>query len=274
MAIGGRTVKSLKFFATHPVFTREEFAASRQRSCVGSARTTDSLLRKHTESDRIVRVRRGLYASVPPWATPDSVEVDPYLLATKVADDATVSHHAALQFHGRAYSVWSRVTFFTRRHTRAFSFGPTEFVPVKPPRSVAGLPDMGGGVELVAHAGGMVRVATCERAMVDVLDTPDLSGGWEEIWRSLEMVEFFDLDAVISYTLALGTALTTGRVGFFLEQHRDALFVENRHLEALKSQRPRQVRYFDPARRAGQLVKRWRLIVPDDVLRRSWEEVA
>lgn len=100
-----------------------------------------------------MRVRRGLYATVLLGVSPDSVQVDPYLLATKVADDATVSHHAALQFHGRAYSVWSQVTFFTRRNSRPFHFGETGFVPVKPASSVAEFPDMGGGVEFVAAHG-------------------------------------------------------------------------------------------------------------------------
>ena len=55
------------------------------------------------------------------------------------------------------------------------------------------------------HAGGVVRVTTLERTLVDVLDAPANAGGGEEVWRSLEMVEFFDFDAVISYTLRLGS---------------------------------------------------------------------
>ena len=133
---------------------------------------------------------------------------------------------------------------------------------------------MGGGIECVFHGGGEVRVTTCERAMVDVLHSPELGGGWEEIWRSLEMVEFFDLDAVISYTLALNTAVTAARIGFFLEQYREALFVEERHLEMLEAHRPSQNRYLDRSREPGKLASRWRLIVPERVLGRHWEEIA
>ena len=32
-----------------------------------------------------------------------------------------------------------------------------------------------------------------ERALVDVLDAPEHGGGWEEIWGSLESIEFVDL---------------------------------------------------------------------------------
>ena len=262
-------MSSEKFFATHPVFTHEEFSQSRPS---GSPRTVDSLLRKHIARGRIVRVRRGLYVSVPPGATADALQGDPYLITTKATDDATVSHHAALQFHGRVYSMWSQFTFFTRRHTRPFRFGGAEFVPVRPPKAVADLDDMGGGVDLVMSAGGKVRVTSCERAMVDVLHTPALGGSWEEIWRSLEMVEFFDLDAVISYVIALDSAITVARVGFFLEQHRDVLFVEDVHLAELAAHSPKQERYLDSSRESGRLIQPWNLIVPSRVLHRTWDE--
>lgn len=257
------------FFHTHPVFTHEEYAQSRDG---GSPRTVDSLLRKHVQSGRIARVRRGIYVSVPPGGAAGTV--DPYLVATKVAKDAAVSHHAALQFHGRTYSMWSQVTFLTRGHTRRFHFGPVEYVPVRPPSAVADLPDMGGGIETVPSGGGRVRVCTCERAMVDLLHAPMLGGGWEEIWRSLEMTEFLNLDAVIAYALRLDSATTVARVGLFLEQHRERLFVEDMHLERLAAQAPKDPRYLDTSREPGRLVHPWNLIVPEHVLDQSWGEVA
>ena len=78
---------------------------------------------------------------------------------------------------------------------------------------------------------------------MDVLDRPDLGGGWEEIWRSLEMVEFFDLDVVIEYTLLLENATTAAKVGFFLEQHKEALMVEASHLDPLRARRPLKPHY-------------------------------
>jgi hypothetical protein len=86
------------------------------------------------------------------------------------------------------------------------------------------------------------------------------------------MVEFFDLDAVTEYALRAGSALTVARVGFFLEQHREALMVEDLHLEALREKAPSQAAYLDPARAPGRLVSAWNLIVPEEVLARSWEE--
>lgn len=262
-------MRSEVFFQNHPVFTREEYARSRGE---GSPRTVDSLLRKHVQRGRVARVRRGLYVSVPAGGAAEAV--DPYLVATKAVEDAVVSHHAALQLHGRTYSMWNQVTFLTRSHTRGFRFGPVDYVPVRPPAAVAELTDMGGGVETLPSGGGYARVCTCERAMVDVLHMPALGGGWEEIWRSLEMIEFFDLEAVIAYTLQLDTATTVARVGVFLEQHRERLFVEDSHIERLKAHAPKDPRYLDGSRQPGRLVHPWKLIVPERVLDRAWGEVA
>jgi len=262
-------MSSEAFFQAHPVFTHEEYADSRTSA---SPRTVDSLLRKHVASGRIARVRRGLYVAPTPGASAETA--DPFLVATKAAPDATVSHHAALEFHGRAYSMWSQLTFLTTHKTRSFRFGPVEYVPVHPPAQVAHLADMGGGIESVPSGGGIVRVSTLERTMVDVLHSRVLGGGWEEIFRSLATVEFFDLDAVVRYTLALDSALTTARVGYFLSRHRERLFVEDGHVARLAAHAPKQARYLDTSREPGQLVHPWNLIVPAWVLDERWEEVA
>jgi len=77
------------------------------------------------------------------------------------------------------------------------------------------------------------------------------------------MIEFFDLDAILAYTRAQRSALTATRVGFFLEQHRDALMVERQHLWAFRDLAPGQPRYLDTSREPGKLVKDWNLVVPE-----------
>ncbi len=90
----------------------------------------------------------------------------------------------------------------------------------------------------------------------------------------MESVEFFDLDAVLEYSLLLGNATTAAKVGFFLERNREALMVDECHLKALRDRRPAQPHYMDLARRhPGRLVRDWNLVVPEDVLTRSWDEV-
>ncbi len=257
------------FFDQHPVFTREEFLAG--SGVHPGTRTVDNLLGHHVTRGRIVQVQRGLYASVPRGIDPATAVVDPYLLATRLAPDAVVALHAALQLRGYTSSVWTRHHYLTRSRRLPLTFRGATFVAVPLPRALHDREEQ--GVIEERHGGGTVRATTLERTLVDLLHAPRLGGGWEEVWRSLETVPFFDLDAVVAQALALGSALTAARVGFFLEQHRESLMVEERHLALLRAHAPRQVRYFDSRRAQGTLVPGWNLIVPHDVRGRTWEEV-
>jgi len=267
-------MKHEEFFRKHPVFTGDEMADYlSSRGEVGS-RTKEALLAYHRKTGGIVSVRRGLYAVVPPGATPTSYSVDPYLVAAKLTKDAVLSYHTALEFHGHAYSVQEHFTYTASRPLTPVTFRFGVFRGVRLPEALSRVNKENVGVIRMDRSGMEVRVTTLERTMVDVLNRPDLSGGWEEIWRSLESVEFFDLDKVIEHVLLLGNATTAAKAGFFLEQHRAPLMVEERHLKPLHDLRPQQPHYLDrDKRKSGCLVSQWNLVVPNDVIKRTWTEV-
>lgn len=258
---------ALDFFTSHPVFTVDEFRAAHASRAI-SRQTTLNLLRYHVEQRHIVRLRRGLYA------TPQAA-VDPYLLAAKLAPDAALAYHSALQFRGRAYSIWHRYPVLTRHREAPLQLAAIELVSIQAPINLRKREDLGGHIvdEFHGDATTTVRVATYERTLVDVFDRPDLGGGWEEIWRSLDMIEFFDLEAVIDYTTTLGVALTAARVGYYLESNRQRLMVEEHHLRRMEMLRPQQPRYFDPHLRGGSLSTRWNLYVPPEIADQHWEEL-
>ena len=267
-------IKHETFFRHHPVFTGEEMAAHLVANDDAGARTQESLLAYHTKAGHLLRVRRGLFAVVPPGADSDTYSVDPYLVAAKLTRDSVLSHHTALEFHGRAYSMWSQVTYSASRPLENFAFRSHVFQGTRFPEALRRWGNEHFEVLTRERSGVSVRVASLERTLVDVLDRPHRSGGWEEVWRSLESVEFFDLDRVVEYALLLNNATTVSKVGFFLDQHREALMVEERHLQPLREMRPRQPHYLDRNRRdSGNLAADWNLVIPAEVAERSWAEV-
>jgi predicted transcriptional regulator of viral defense system len=268
-------MKPTDFFARHPVFRFEEFREAHQSGGTRSPETTGSVLKQHVAAGNLINVRRGLYARVPEGADAATFRVDPYLVASRLADDAVIAYHGALQLLGKAHSQSQRLTYLSGRRAKPFTFQGTDFVPVLVPAALRTSADLGGGLREERRHGLAIRVTGYERTLVDVLDAPQHGGSWEEIWRSLEGIEFVDLDFVVEYALRLGSALTVARVGFFLEQHQDELLVEERHLEALGTRSPVQPRYFERRRRkGGKLLPRWNLIVPEQIITRSWDESA
>ncbi len=267
-------MKHATFFRKHPVFTGKEMTDYLSSRGETGSRTKEALLAYHGKTRHVLPVRRGLYAVVPPGTDPGSFSIDLFLVASKLTGDAVLSYHTALELHGYAYSVQEQFIYTAFRPLAPFTFRNHIFRGVKFPKSLRRANQESFGVVTVDRSGMEVRVTSLERTMVDVLNRPNLSGGWEEIWRSLEAVPFFDLDRVVEYALLLGNATTTAKVGFFLDQHRNPLMVEEKHLKLLRRFRPLQPHYLDRSRReSGRLVSKWNLVVPTEVLERTWTEV-
>ena len=267
-------MKLNEFLSQHAVFTLDELDRFLSARGSGNPNTRKSLLTYYRKQGRIIPIRRGLYATVPVGCDPRSSLVDPYLVAAKLTPDAMLAYHTALEFHGKAYSVHMRLHYMSASKSIPLTFQGHEFIraPVPPPLAAKG--EEMYGVIRRNRSGVDLRVTSLERTLVDVLDRPDLTGSWEEIWRSLESVEFFDIDQVITYVLLLENATTAAKVGFFLEQHKDVLMVEDVHLETLQRLRPRQPHYFLRGRRDDcRWVGDWNLMIPVEILERSWEKV-
>jgi predicted transcriptional regulator of viral defense system len=270
----GTVVKPQAFFAARPVFTYADFAAAIDRTA-RSKRTLDSLLSYYVETGRIVRVRRGLYLAVPPGADPAKCPLDPYLVAAKLTEDAVLAYHTALEFHGRARSVMERFHYLTARRSRPLEFRGLRFRAVPFPKALRDAGRESLGVKTAERRDVDLRVTTLERTLVDLLDRPDLGGGWEEIWLSFESVEFFDIDRVVEYALALDNATTAAKVGFYLQSHREPLMVAEEHLKRLRDRRPKEPHYLERrSRKPARLAPEWNLMVPAEILDRSWEEPA
>ncbi|MGO8673246.1 MAG: type IV toxin-antitoxin system AbiEi family antitoxin domain-containing protein [Capsulimonadaceae bacterium] len=263
------------FFAGHPVFTVHELDSFLSDGAPANIGTRQQLLAHHQRQGHIRRVRRGLYASIPAGAVPPKYPVDPFQIAARLTDDAAISHHAALAFHGRAYTVRTQYTFVTRQpHVMLLRFQGNTFRAVNPPRALVRSNHVDFGVESAERAGLPVRVTSLERTLVDVLDRPDLAGGWEEVWHSYEDVAYLDIDQVITYALLLDNATVAAKVGYFLEQHSEALGIFDDSLDRLRRHRPQQPHYISADRRDGRLVSAWNLVVPTEVFGMNWREVS
>ena len=261
----------------HPIFRTDELVSvlGKDQLARGVNRpgSRHALLSYHVSAGHILPVRKGLYWTVPPGMTADNCPVDEFLVASKLTDDAIVSHHAALSLLGCAYSAWNAVTYLTPdKNVRALRFRNIEYKPVAHPIQLRKKGQLDWGVTTQDRLGIGLRLTDLERTCVDVLHRPELAGGFEEIWRSLEAAPYLNLDKVIEYALLLDSANTNARLGFFLEQHKEKFSVKKSHLDPLRLRKPSVPRKMTGSVAKGILVREWNLIVPADVYDRSWEE--
>ena len=259
------------FLARNAVFTRRDLVSALQGDYSTGRNAITARLAYHVRAEHIIPIRPGLYASVPAGADPASFVPDPWLVAARVNKGAAIAYHSAFQFHGDAYTESSEYVFVSNHRMPTREFRGCRFRQIVPQKALLEAGQDQFGIETVDWLGHDIRVASLERSLVDVLDRPHLGGGWEEIWRSAESVEYYDIQQVVDYALLLRNATTAARVGFFLDQHREKLLVEDLELDRLREVRTLQPHYMDRSVRGGRLAAEWNLIVPERILARAWE---
>jgi len=130
-------MKLRTFFRTHPVFTVDDFAGFLSSDETHNVRTQESLLAYHVKAGNIVRVRRGLYAVVPPGASAETYPVDPFLLASRMTKDAVLAYHTALELHGKAYSVYEHFMYLAASPSHPVTFRSLQFKGVGFPKALS-----------------------------------------------------------------------------------------------------------------------------------------
>lgn len=255
-----------QFFITHPVFTKAEFEAFLSSRGTANKLTQHTLLAYHSKARHIAMVRSGLYASKPI----DNFSPDPYLIASRARTDSTIAFDTALAFYGKSYSV-KQTYFFLTTKPISFNYQDILYQGVHYQKILVRESKSNFGIQTYDRSGLDIKVTSLERTLVDILDRPHFIGSWEEIWRSLEMVDYYNIDQVIEYTLLLNNATTTAKVGFFLQQRKSKLMISDSELKPLKTKIPISPHYMD-RNLESRLIKDWNLIVPNILIEQDWEE--
>jgi len=263
-----------EFFEQNPIFTREEFKQHLVFQGTKNLNTQKEILAYHLKKQHIIRVRRGLFASIPlSFQGNESYSVDPYLIAGRISSDSVLAYHTAFDFHGISYSLYHQLTFMSQQKIRPFTFQQTKFICLPFPKAL--IENKKNNMEIISvnRQGLNIKVTSLERTLVDALDRPEYSGGWEEIWQTAKHISILNFDKIIEYALSLDNATTIAKLGFFLEQHKAQLNVDEKTLARLQEKKPNSIHYIERSKRAsGKLIQQWNLVVPNYIIERAWEE--
>jgi hypothetical protein len=116
-----------------------------------------------------------------------------------------------------------------------------------------------------------LRVTSIERTVVDVLNQPKLSGGIDEVFRSLDRVKTLDGEKVVAYTMLLQKPTLAALVGWWLDRHRLKYCISNDVLRPLRYALPINPAYVLGAKPGDSvLMKPWQLLVPKRIGQLEW----
>lgn len=207
----------------------------------------------------LVRVRRGLYATVPLGAsTPSDWRADPWQVAMRAFAPAYIGGFSACEHWSLTEQVFRDICVVTGRSLRARnqSVQGSHFRLKQRPQ------DMHFGLAVVWRGQVRIQVSDPERTLVDVLDDPAFGGGIRHVADVLvSWSERPDRDAakLITYAERLGNRTVFKRLGHLVE------LLELEQPDLLATCRDRissGLSKLDPSIAAtGSIVKRWNLRV-------------
>lgn len=259
-----KTSATLRYLEDHEVFTLEEYLATVDAGV--SPRTRYANLANAVRRGQALRIRRGLYASnigVYRDAVPNVA-----LVATKVADDAVISHHTALEALGMAHSPLRTVYFTTAHKVADFEVRGYRFHRVAPPPVD---PTILRRFETRVRAGRvLVPTTSRERTLVDCLREPQLAGGLEELLRSLGGFTSMSSELAWSYAGALGSPTAVARLGWALELFADEWHPPVGVLEQMNASLGRGTYRLAAVGEPAEFAARWRLYVPAGMPYAEW----
>lgn len=262
-----------EFLEHAPVFTLSELVKWLQKNSAKAPRAAAyNFIKNRRRAGRLAVVKEGLYYVVRPGATATTTPVDEFLITSKLAPDATLAFHTALDLLGFGHSLFNTNYYFSKTTRRPVRFRKSLFRCVKFPTTLIKNHTHEFGLEKVERLGVKVVTTGKERTLVESLEHPEYCGGFEEVYRSLEKIPYLQFDTLVKYLELRCKKKLYAVVGFFLEQHREEFHIEESLLQYLERTRPSTPDYWVRSRKENVFAKRWNLVVPKAAMHRSWEE--
>jgi predicted transcriptional regulator of viral defense system len=247
-----------QFFADHPAFSFQQFRHEHRRLCSTNYQSTQSAQTYWVNEGVLVRVQPGLYAV----AASVTERAFPLVLASVATSDAVLAMHTAIRVHlnwDDYPAYWPRF-YFTQSRQKPFAFNEELFEPVRVTQTDA------LDAELVSVGKFSVKVSSLNCAVLDALDRLSTLG-WAKTWSTLAMIprQRLDVSDLVGRAVIRGNAVLAAKLGFFLEQHRNRLFVGEDQLDRLRRRAPKSARSTVKDLRGGRVVNGWNIIVPEEV---------
>ena len=217
----------------------------------GSDAAANSLIHDYLQKGYIERVRRDLYTAI-------SIETKQpvptrYQIASRLFEDACVSHHSAFEYYGYANQVFYEVYVTTQNRFQSFEYDGVTYHRIAP------------RYEASAELSGGVRAAGLERTVIDSINDFEKIGGLEETLRCLMLIPALKPDKLLLTLAAYNSGFLYQKSGYLLESLRDSLDLPESFFAECRKHISGSKKYLMKERNNFVWHEKWRLYAPADI---------
>jgi predicted transcriptional regulator of viral defense system len=171
------------------------------------------ILHRLSLKGKAVKIRKGIY-----YIKKNEDSLRPpnrYLVASKLAPDSILSYHTALELHGIAHQQFYTVFVHSSKRFNSFTFNGITYHHVYLKKPLFDLK------ELVIK-GNRIRTTSLERTVLDCSQNLHYSGGWEELYNSLNTsIKIDPLRVIANVNEIYHSNLSYRKVGLLFDLFKD-----------------------------------------------------
>ncbi len=209
-------------------------------------------IKNYLQKGYIERVRRDLYAVIS-METGQAIS-NRYQIASRVTDDACVSHHSAFEYYGYSNQVFYDVYFTTEKRVRPFSYDGVNYCSMVY-RGNTGVIEIDNGV----------RVTSLERTVIDSIADFEKIGGLEEVLRCLLLIPSLDCNQLLDALKLYDRGQLYQKTGYILESLKDDLSLPEQFFTECEKRSSASKTYLFEKQSDFVLHNRWKLFAPKDL---------
>jgi len=219
--------------------------------------TYDKILAPLLKTDKIDRIRRGLYTAIDPIT--NKPIADPVIVASKIRTLYYLGYHTALTLYGSAYSTRTQTQICTtpENHFNEFTYNGIIYTPIY-------TQDTETNIQTINHKGHQVKVCGKERLLIELVENPQHLGGWEQTLKSLETLGGINYKKIPTIKKKKDIQILTRKTGYILTLLKKHSIYHNhlpkQVLQKIQEMVQGQPQYLEP-NQTGPIDKQWQLYV-------------
>lgn len=193
----------LKEISKYPIFNIELV-----ENLTGNLKTAYSAINRYMKKGYVKKVRKNIYSPVD--LSTGLIQANKFQIACALRDDAYLTHHSALEYHGLSNQVSNEVYVASKNRFNHFDFEGYYYKFVSP--------KINDGVMIATNTQD-IRLTNIERTLVDSIYQLNKITGYEELLNALETIQFLDENKILKYLNAYNIQALYQKSGYILEKY-------------------------------------------------------
>lgn len=222
----------------------------------GNENTAKSLIRAELQKKHIKKVQHNLYV-VCDLETQLPLE-NPYLLGSKISKNSFISYRSALDYYAQLEEKFHIIYVSDKTRFQEFEFNNYSYKFVN--NKTFGIVNING-----------IKITDKEKTFVDCINKLELAGGGEHLVTTLELIGKLDGTKILKYLTYYNSKKLYAKVGFMLEWLNFVFDVQKKVIDECYT-KCGNIKYYFQKNQKGRLIKKWNLIISEEILARGEEQ--